>query len=101
MLSWFEITNQEDFDRGWDGVDVPLTQQFFYGEWQKSLGFSVRRFVVWGHIFPCARFQVIKYNLPGKQSYMYVPHGLVFKKEARLGTLNTFHSLIKKIAREE
>ena len=58
---------------------APFTQARFYGEWQKSLGREVRRFVILSDGGTIAYFQLIKYPLFRNKSYFYIPYGPITK----------------------
>lgn len=58
---------------------VPFTQERFYGEWQKSLHRSARRFVVSCGKEIVAYFQLVTYPLVFGKKYMYIPYGPVTK----------------------
>lgn len=59
-------------------VSVPLTQCFFYGEWQRMNGRSVWRYEIDEDGRPVGFFQLIKFPLPLGKSYLYIPRGPVF-----------------------
>lgn len=70
-----EIKDDESFDLGYLGNNIPFTQANFYGDWQKNLGRSIRRFLVYGDKKFVAYFQLIKYPLVFGKSYLYAPYG--------------------------
>ena len=74
-----EIGDDENFDPSNLCDDVPFTQASFYGDWQKSLGRTVRRFLVYSNKEIVAYFQLIKYPLLLGKSYFYIPYGPVIK----------------------
>ena len=74
-----EIGNDENFNPSNLCNDVPFTQASFYGDWQKSLGRTVRRFLVYSNKEIVAYFQLIKYPLLFGKSYFYIPYGPVIK----------------------
>ncbi len=59
--------------------NTPFTQARFYGDWQKNLGRTVRRFLVSNKGEVVAYFQIIKYPLLFGKSYFYIPYGPVVK----------------------
>jgi len=74
-----EIGNEENFDPNNICVNAPFTQASFYGDWQKSLGRAVKRFLVNDGDKIIAYFQLIKYPLLFDKSYFYIPYGPVIK----------------------
>ena len=74
-----EIGDDENFNPSNLCADVPFTQASFYGDWQKSLGRTVRRFLVYRNKEIVAYFQLIKYPLLLGKSYFYIPYGPVTK----------------------
>ena len=67
------------------GRAIPLTQNYFYGEWQKAIGKKVWRYSMTnnGHVF--GFFQVVKNSLLFGVSYMYIPHGPVVLGDIPVG----------------
>lgn len=74
-----ELGNAENFDPSNLCEGVPFTQASFYGDWQKSLGRTVKRFLVYSDKEIVAYFQLIKYPLLLGKSYFYIPYGPVLK----------------------
>jgi len=74
-----EIGDDENFNPSNLCADVPFTQASFYGNWQKSLGRTVRRFLVYRNKEIVAYFQLIKYPLLLGKSYFCIPYGPVIK----------------------
>lgn len=74
-----EIGDDENFDPSNLCADVPFTQASFYGDWQKSLGRPVKRFLMYSDNEVVAYFLLIKYPLLLGKSYLYVPYGPVTK----------------------
>jgi len=72
-----EIGDEQSFDPNDIYVNTPFTQASFYGEWQKSLGRIVKRFLVSSGNKVVAYFQLIKYPLLFGKSYFYIPYGPV------------------------
>ena len=72
-----ELKDGESFDPNTLVPGIPFTQQAFYGDWQKSSGRTVRRFVVHDGTIPVAYFQLIVYPLMKGKNYIYVPYGPV------------------------
>src|SRR3990167_3154477 len=74
-----EIGDDENFNPSNLCDDVPFTQASFYGDWQKSLGRPVKRFLVYSDKEVVAYFLLIKYPLLFGKSYFYIPYGPVTK----------------------
>jgi hypothetical protein len=101
---------------------VPFTQAAFYGEWQKALGRTVKRFLVQkkdsndaadtttlarsdadatsAAANTVAYFQIIKYPLLRGKSYLYAPYGPV-TKDISPEFFTFLKQELKKIARKE
>lgn len=74
-----ELTPDEYFDPLALCPETPLTQAQFYGDWQKSLGREVKRFVAYDNEDVIAYLQLIRYPLIGDKNYWYAPYGPVIK----------------------
>jgi len=74
-----EIGKDDIFDPTTICENTPFTQAFFYGDWQKKLGRTVKRFLVIDGEKTIAYFQLIKYPLLFGRSYFYVPYGPITK----------------------
>ena len=74
-----EIKNGENFDPSIFCDNVPFTQASFYGDWQKNLGRTVKRFLVSRDKEIVAYFQIVKYPLLLGKSYFYIPYGPITK----------------------
>lgn len=74
-----EIGKDENFDPNNLCDNAPFTQASFYGDWQKKLGRTVRRFLVYSDNNIIAYFQLVKYPLLLGKSYFYIPYGPVIK----------------------
>src|SRR3989338_4231295 len=74
-----EIGNDENYDPSNLCENVPFTQASFYGDWQKSLGRTVKRFLMYSDKEVVAYFLLIKYPLLFGKSYFYIPYGPVTK----------------------
>ena len=72
-----EIGNNDLFDPTTVYENAPFTQAAFYGDWQKNLGRTVKRFLVNDGGKPIACFQLIKYPLLLDKSYFSIPYGPV------------------------
>jgi hypothetical protein len=79
QLELREIGDDENFDPSNLCDNVPFTQASFYGDWQKSLGRTVKRFLVYSDKKIVAYFQLIEYPLLLGKSYFYIPYGPVIK----------------------
>src|SRR3989344_7204745 len=76
---------------------VSFTQASFYGDWQKKLGRTVRRFIMSRGGETAAYFQMIKYPLLLNKSYLYIPYGPVTKDQSE-DFLIEIRNELKKIA---
>lgn len=74
-----EIGNNEIYDPNILCQNAPFTQASFYGDWQKTLSRTVRRFLISNDKEIVAYFQLIKYPLLLNKSYLYIPYGPVVK----------------------
>ena len=95
-----EIKEDEAFDPIAICESAPFTQASFYGDWQRSLGRKVRRFLVSDGDEAVAYFQVVKYPLLLGKSYLYVPYGPVVKDSSETVLANLREKIIS-IAKEE
>jgi len=77
----FRELSQGEFDSSTKNFNLPLTQNGFYGEWQKAIGKKVFRFKIEGDRLGRGFFQIIKYSLPFGKSYLYIPHGPIFEDD--------------------
>lgn len=75
-----EILEEKDWNVSITGGVEYFSQTFFYGEWQKSLGRHVKRFVIFNEGLPVCFFQIIFYPLFFGKKYAYTPYGPVVKK---------------------
>ncbi|MDP3661725.1 MAG: peptidoglycan bridge formation glycyltransferase FemA/FemB family protein [bacterium] len=82
-------------------VDAAFTQAEFYGAWQKSLGRTVRRFLISEHNEPIAYFQLVTYPLFFGKNYLYAPYGPVSKVPLSKELLSFLREQILKIAQSE
>lgn len=95
-----EIRNDENFNPSILCENVPFTQASFYGDWQKSLNRTVKRFLVYSDKEIVAYFQLIKYPLLLGKSYFYIPYGPVIKDFSEDFFTNLKQEL-KQIAKKE
>ena len=70
-----ELGKDELFDPLTICSTTPFTQAQFYGEWQKSLGREVKRFIVSSNEKLVVYLQAIEYPLICNKSYFYIPYG--------------------------
>ena len=75
----FREIGNENYDPSNLCENVPFTQASFYGDWQKSLGRTVKRFLTYSGNEVVAYVQLIKYPLLLGKSYFYIPYGPVTK----------------------
>jgi len=95
-----EIGKDENFDPNNLCDNVPFTQASFYGDWQKNLGRTVRRFLFLSDNNIIAYFQLVKYPLLLGKSYLYIPYGPVTKNTSEDFFVNLKLEL-KQIAKTE
>lgn len=81
--------------------DTHFTQSWQYGQWQKNISRSVRRFVVEKNGKITATFQIIVFQLPFQQNILYIPHGPVLAESADEDFLRAFGTFAKQMLREE
>lgn len=74
-----EVGDDENFNPSNLCENVSFTQASFYGDWQKNLGRTVRKFLVYSDKKIIAYFQLIKYPLLLGKSYFYIPYGPIIK----------------------
>ena len=74
-LEFKEITSEESFNPLDLNPETPFTQGYFYGEWQKSLGRTVKRFEIKSGTDILCLLQLVKYPLLRGKSYLYAPYG--------------------------
>ncbi len=101
MFEIREIKNKNDYNPPLINKNAPFTQAWFYGEWQEAMGRKVRRFEITDNSKTIGYFQVIKYPMPFKKSFLYIPHGPIFKTALNEEFLKTFFEKLKEIAIEE
>jgi len=78
-LVFQELIGDESFDASTLCSQVPFTQAPFYGDWQKTLGRRIKRFIVKDKDEVIMYFQMIKYPLLFGKNYFYIPYGPVSK----------------------
>jgi len=94
-----EIKNKEEYNPLLVSKNAPLTQTWFYGEWQEMMGRKVRRFEVKKDSEIIGFFQTIKYPLLFGQNFLYIPHGPVATLNNEF--LQEFHRKSIEIGKEE
>ena len=80
---------------------TPFTQAFFYGEWQKSIGRKVWRFLILRDHEVVGTFQVIKYSLIFDKNYLYIPYGPVLNCKPDTSLLEAVKIFLKNLSRKE
>jgi len=78
-----EIKDGENFDPSVLAADIPFPQADFYGERQKSLGRTVKRFLLYRDEEVIAYFQLIVYPLSFGKKCLYTPYGPVTKDSSK------------------
>lgn len=98
-----EIAENEEFDPSILNENVPFTQAGFYGDWQKSSGRLVKRYLISSENKISAYFQVIKYPLIFGKNYLYIPYGPVLNSShGEFGELlKFFKQELKNITKKE
>jgi lipid II:glycine glycyltransferase (peptidoglycan interpeptide bridge formation enzyme) len=95
-----EVDDKQDVDLSSICADTPYTQSGFYGRWQEKLGGITKRFLIKDGENPCAYFQVVKYPLPMKKSYLYIPYGPIVKEYSD-ELIASIKNKLKQISEEE
>lgn len=80
MFEFWEIKNKSEYEPLLISKNAPFTQAWFFGEWQKIMGRKIERLKVTENSEIIGFFQIIKYPLSFGQSFLYIPHGPVVKK---------------------
>ena len=68
MFEMREIKNKEEYNPLLVSKNAPLTQTWFFGEWQETMGRKVKRFELRDDLKTLGFFQTIKYPLPFGQN---------------------------------
>lgn len=97
----FREIKQKEYEVLCEGREIPLTQHYFYGEWQVGQGRGVFRYVVEDGDEILAFFQIIKYTMTFNKSYLYIPHGPIFIKEASSEVISEFRNFCKALLKKE
>lgn len=102
MIEFREIKNDAEYNPLLISKQMPLTQAWFYGQWQEMTGRKVRRFEVKKNSKIIGFFQIIRYSLPFNQSLLYIPHGPILKEMGLDNEfLKTFRDKLIDLAKEE
>lgn len=96
-----EVTDASVFDPSKLYLSTPFTQAFFYGEWQKSIGRKVWRFLILKDSVVVGTFQVIKYSLIFNKNYLYVPYGPMLNCKPDTFILDAIKISLKNLSRKE
>src|SRR3989344_2676885 len=99
MFEMREIKNKEEYNPLLVSKNAPLTQTWFYGEWQEMMGRKVRRFEVKKDSEIIGFFQTIKYPLLFGLNFLYIPHSPVATLNNEF--LQEFHRKSIEIGKEE
>lgn len=99
-IEFQELKEDEPFDPTTIHKNTPFTQASFYGDWQKVLGRTVRRFLVKDGGEVIAYFLLVKYPLLFGKNYLYAPYGPVAENLSRDLLINLKKEL-KNIAKTE
>ncbi|MDO8493686.1 MAG: peptidoglycan bridge formation glycyltransferase FemA/FemB family protein [bacterium] len=97
----FKELNKEEYEAICNEANVPLTQYFFYGEWQREVGKKVWRYGIEEAGNVVGFFQVIKYQTSFGKSYLYVPHGPVFLGEVSEELISEFKKFCNELLNKE
>lgn len=81
--------------------NAPLTQAWFFGEWQEIVGRKVRRFGITKDSETTGFFQIIKYPLIFSKNFLYIPHGPILKENIGGDFLKEFRQKLTDVAKEE
>ncbi len=79
---------------------APLTQNYSYGEWQRAVGRTVRRFVGVREGVCVATLQLVQYPLLAGRSYLYAPYGPVVKEGEGGEVLRALYDAVRDIGRD-
>jgi lipid II:glycine glycyltransferase (peptidoglycan interpeptide bridge formation enzyme) len=101
MVVKFKEIEKKEYEALCEIRDVPLTQNYFYGEWQIATGKKVWRFAIEGGGKAAGFFQVIKYPISFGKSYLYIPHGPVFTAEVSREMLIEFKNFCMELLKSE
>ncbi|MEK7066443.1 MAG: peptidoglycan bridge formation glycyltransferase FemA/FemB family protein [Patescibacteria group bacterium] len=71
----FKEINKEEYRRLTVDKNLPLTQNYFYGEWQEATGRIARYFIAKKGGETASVFLVVKYAMSFGKAYLYIPHG--------------------------
>ncbi|MBI5140513.1 MAG: peptidoglycan bridge formation glycyltransferase FemA/FemB family protein [Candidatus Vogelbacteria bacterium] len=80
---------------------LPLTQNYFYGEWQEAVGRPVRYFAITEENKIVATALAIKFSMPFGKSYLYMPHGPVLYTDLPDDFFGEFKYFVKKLTQND
>lgn len=96
-----EIGDGEEFDVSSLAPGAPFTQAPFYGDWQRKLGREVLRFAACNEDGETiCYFQLVKFPLLLRKSYLYAPYGPV-TRDSSDEFLRSLKNELEHIARRE
>lgn len=106
MFEIKEIKNRTEYNPLSIAENAPVTEAWFFGEWQEMMGRKVRRFEIRNNRGIIGFFQIIKYPLVFSKSFLYIPHGPVLIYGAQHTTqinefLEEFGKTLAEIGKEE
>lgn len=93
-----EITNENDYNLLDVDKNAPLTQAWFYGDWQKNMNRKVHRFIIEHNSKIIGYFQLIVYPFMLGFSHAYIPYGPVFQNDPNIETLTALKDFLKRWA---
>ena len=81
--------------------NFPLTQNYFYGEWQEATGRITRYFVAKKAGETVSVFLVVKHAMSFGKSYLYIPHGPILYSGLDTKFFEEFKYFIKDVTEKE
>ncbi len=99
-LVFTELDDGDGFEPLSIDRSTPFTQSKAYGEWQKSAGRKVRRFIGKKADEVKLYFQIIKFPLTAGKSYLYAPYGPIVK-DLTESDIKKLSKKIKDVMKEE
>lgn len=103
MLELREIENKSEYDPLLMSKNAPFTQAWFFGEWQEMIGRKARRLKITKNSKVIGFLQLIEYPLVFSESFLYAPHGPVFREDIdkKSETLFEFSNELYKVGEKE
>ena len=97
----FKEIKKEEYKNLTRGENFPLTQNYFYGEWQEATGRTARYFVAKkdGTVVSC--FLAVKYSMALGKSYLYIPHGPVLYGNLTSRFFEEFKYFVNNLLKQE